>query len=84
MTNIIVVQVQLQLDFVRFMTTPPGCVGWPITGDRTFEFAKNPNEFIKHRIKSNGSRVFQVRALNKPHVFVASNQGVKEILEGNL
>ncbi|KAL9983481.1 hypothetical protein ACROYT_G005661 [Oculina patagonica] len=59
----------------------PGRVGWPVTGDKTLEFAKNPVEFIQKHIKSCNSRIFQVRTLNKPHAFVASNQGVREILE---
>ena len=64
------------------MTSLPGSLGWPVTGDKTLEFARNPAEFIQRNIKTCNSRVFQVRALNKPHVLVASNQGVKEILEG--
>lgn len=64
------------------MTSLPGRVGWPVTGDKTLEFARNPNEFTLKNIKALNSRIFQVRALNKPHVFVASNQGVKEVLEG--
>lgn len=64
------------------MSAPPGSVGWPITGDKTIEFAKNPNEFVQSRIDSHGCRIFQTRALNRPHVFVASSQGVKEILQG--
>lgn len=65
------------------MTSLPGRVGWPVTGDKTLEFARNPIEFTQKNIKTCNSRVFQLRTLNKPHVFVASNQGVKEILEGN-
>ena len=64
------------------MTSLPGRVGWTVTGDKTLEFARNPNEFTLKNIKALNSRIFQVRALNKPHVFVASNQGVKEVLEG--
>ena len=64
------------------MTSLPGRVGWPVTGDKTLEFARNPIEFTLKNIKTLNSRIFQVRALNKPHVFVASNQGVKEVLEG--
>ncbi|XP_078358520.1 uncharacterized protein LOC144643207 [Oculina patagonica] len=63
------------------MMSLPGRVGWPVTGDKTLEFAKNPVEFIQKHIKSCNSRIFQVRTLNKPHAFVASNQGVREILE---
>ena len=64
------------------MTSLPGRIGWPVTGDKTIEFAKNPVEFIQKNIKTCNSRVFQARTLNRPHAFVASNQGVKEILEG--
>ena len=64
------------------MTSLPGSIGWSITGDKTLDFARNPAEFIQKNIKTCKSRVFQVRALNRPHAFVASNQGVKEILEG--
>jgi len=64
------------------MTSLPGRIGWPVTGDKTLEFARNPIEFTQGNIKTWNSRIFQVRTLNKPHVFVASNQGVKEVLEG--
>ena len=64
------------------MTSLPGSIGWSITGDKTLDFARNPAEFIQKNIKTCKSRVFQVRALNRPHALVASNQGVKEILEG--
>ena len=64
------------------MTSLPGHVGWPITGDKTLEFARNPIEFVQRNINTLNSRIFQVRTLNKPHVFVTSNQGVKEVLEG--
>ena len=64
------------------MTSLPGRIGWPVTGDKTIEFARNPVEFIQKNIKTCNSRVFQARTLNRPHAFVASNQGVKEILEG--
>lgn len=63
------------------MTSLPGRVGWSVTGDKTLEFARNPDDFIQKNIKTCNSRVFQVRTLNRPHAFVASNQGVKEILE---
>lgn len=66
------------------MTTLPGSVGWPITGDRTIEFARNPVEFVHGYVKKCSSRVFQTRLLNKPHAFVTTSQGVKEILEGTV
>ena len=64
------------------MTSLPGQIGWPVSGDKTIEFARNPVEFVQSRIKTCDSRMFQARALNKPHVFIASSQGVKEVLEG--
>ena len=66
------------------MASLPGHVGWPVTGDRTIEFARNPVEFVCGCMKKCCSRVFQTRMLNKPHVFITSSQGVKEILEGNI
>lgn len=64
------------------MASLSGCIGWPITGDKTIEFAKNPNEFVQSKIDTFGCRVFQTRVLNRAHVFVASSRGVKEILQG--
>ena len=64
--------------------TLPGSVGWPITGDRTIEFTRNPDEFVQSCVKKCSSKIFQTRMLNKPHVFVTSSQGVKELLEGTL
>lgn len=66
------------------MTTVPGSIGWPVTGDKTIEFAKNPNEFVQNKIDTLGCRIFQTRALNRAHVFVASSNGVKEILQGKI
>ncbi|EDO31715.1 predicted protein [Nematostella vectensis] len=63
------------------MSSLPGHIGWPVTGDKTIEFSKNPTQFVKGRITEYESRIFQTRILNKPHVFVASSQGVKEVLQ---
>ena len=62
--------------------TVPGTAGWTITGDRTVEFAKHPLDFIEKRINQHSSKVFQARALNIPTVFICSNKGTKEILNG--
>lgn len=58
----------------------PGHVGWTVTGDKTVEFARFPLDFVKNRIEKYNSRVFVSRALNKPTIFVTSNNGIKEIL----
>lgn len=60
----------------------PGQTGWSVTGDKTVEFAKTPLDFVENRMKKYQSRVFLSRVLNKPHIFVTSNKGVKEILIG--
>ena len=60
----------------------PGSVGWMGFSDKTFEFAYSPLEFIKKKTKEYQSPVFKVRVLNKPTVFLTSNDAVKELLEG--
>lgn len=60
----------------------PGSVGWMGLSDKTFEFAYSPLEFIKKKTKEYRSPVFKVRVLNKPTVFLTSNDAVKELLEG--
>ena len=60
----------------------PGQTGWSVTGDKTVEFAKTPLDFVENRMKKYQSRVFLSRVLNKPHIFVTSSKGVKEILIG--
>lgn len=63
------------------MASLPGRVGWSVTGDRTLDFARDPVGFVQRNVKAFNSRMFQGRSLNRPHAFVASNQGVKEILQ---
>lgn len=62
----------------------PGSAGWTITGDRSVEFAKSPLEFLERRMTQYDSQVFLTRALNKQTVFVCSNEGVREILNGKI
>ena len=62
----------------------PGSVGWIGLSDKTFEFAYSPLEFIRNKIKEHQSPVFKVRVLNKPTIFLTSNNAVKELLEGNV
>ena len=72
-------------NFRTMQTTPcqvPGSVGWIGFGDKTFEFAYSPLEFIRNKTKEHQSPVFKVRVLNKPTIFLTSSNAVKELLEG--
>ena len=60
----------------------PGQAGWTVTGDKTYEFARTPLDFIQSRIEKHNSRVFLSRVLNIPTIFVTSSNGTKEILIG--
>ena len=62
----------------------PGSVGWSISGDKTYEFARKPLDFIQNRILKYNSKVFSARVLNKAHIFVTSNLGIKEMLVGKI
>lgn len=73
---------QLPLKLSIKMTSLPGRIGWSVTGDRTLDFARDPMDFTQRHIKAFKSRMFQGRSMNRPHAFVASNQGLKEVLEG--
>ncbi len=60
----------------------PGSVGWPVIGDKSYEFYKNPTDFLQKYMNQNKSRIFVIRFLNKPTVFVCSNSGVEKVLAG--
>lgn len=60
----------------------PGQVGWSISGDKTVEFARFPLDFVENRIKKYNSKIFVSRVLNKPHIFITSSNGIKEMLLG--
>ena len=61
----------------------PGHVGMPIVGDKSVEFYRDAVGFVNSRIKKHdGARMFVTRFLNKPTVFVASNKGVEELMNG--
>jgi len=62
----------------------PGQIGWSISGDKTYEFARTPLEFIGSRIAKYNSKLFAARVLNKPHIFVTSSKGIKEMLIGKI
>lgn len=58
----------------------PGKVGWPIVGDRSIEFYRDPLTFLEKNISATKSKIFVTRFLNKPTVFVCSNEGVQDVL----
>ena len=62
----------------------PGCAGYPVVGDKSLEFYKDAVGFVQKRIEEYGSKIFVARFLNKPTVFVCSNAGVQEMLNGEL
>jgi hypothetical protein len=57
----------------------PGSLGYSILGDKSLEFARSPREYIKRQIKNHGD-VFKGRILNKPQVFITSNNAVEDLL----
>lgn len=59
----------------------PGSVGWPVIGDRSVDFYRDPIKFLEKHMTSNKSKIFATRFLNKPTVFVCSNEGVKDVLK---
>lgn len=62
------------------MATIPGSVGLPILGDKSYKFYKDPIKFCQRNMSQYQSRMFYTRFLNKPTVFVGSNQAVRELL----
>ncbi|KAK3788281.1 hypothetical protein RRG08_027015 [Elysia crispata] len=58
----------------------PGKVGWPIVGDKSLEFYRDPLQFLNKNVNQARSSIFKTRFLNKPTVFVCSNQGVRDVL----
>ena len=64
------------------MSSLPGYAGMPLVGDKSMEFYKDAVSFVDKRIKQHESRIFLTRILNKHTVVVASNSGVRQILNG--
>ena len=58
----------------------PGKIGWPLVGDKSVEFYRDPLQFLEKNVTQNKSPIFKTRFLNKPTVFVCSNQGVRDVL----
>ena len=60
----------------------PGELGWRFSGDKSLEIGRSPVDFVQSRIDKYGCKIFNARIMNQPHIFVTSNQGIKEILVG--
>ncbi|XP_005094133.1 beta-amyrin 28-monooxygenase [Aplysia californica] len=58
----------------------PGKVGWPIVGDKSIEFYRDPLKFLEKNMAATKSKIFAARFLNKPTLFVCSSEGVQEVL----
>ena len=64
------------------MPLPPGYVGYPVVGDKSVEFYRDPCGFVDRRISKYESQIFLTRLLNKPTICVGSNAGCRELLNG--
>ncbi|KAJ3605578.1 hypothetical protein NHX12_027623 [Muraenolepis orangiensis] len=62
------------------MAKLPGNPGYPVVGDKSLEFYKDPVGFCEHRLKKHKSRVFLTRFTNKPTAVVCSVRGMRELL----
>ena len=62
-------------------TDVPGHIGTAIVGDESLAFARNPTVFVQQKQEAYGP-IFKARVMNRATVFVSSNDGVKELLEG--
>ena len=60
----------------------PGRFGFPLLGDQSISFVRNPIEFVNNQVKQYGP-IFKTRIINRPFVFVTTQSGVREILENN-
>ncbi|XP_070211749.1 uncharacterized protein [Littorina saxatilis] len=58
----------------------PGSVGWPIVGDKSVDFYRDPVKFVEKHCFRCGCRIFSCRFLNTPTAFICSNAGVREVL----
>lgn len=62
------------------MAKIPGSAGFPLIGDKSYDFYRDPIKFLNKNIVQYGSKMFYSRLLNKPTVFVGSNKAVQEML----
>lgn len=58
----------------------PGSCGWPLVGDRSVEFYKDPDGFLKYYRDQYKSNLFESRIFNVPTIFVCSHEETREML----
>ncbi|XP_060586109.1 putative cytochrome P450 120 [Ruditapes philippinarum] len=63
------------------MAKVPGSAGFPLVGDRSYDFYKDPIKFQNKHMENTKSRVFLSRFLNKPTIFIGSNAILQEVLK---
>ncbi|XP_048744435.1 putative cytochrome P450 120 [Ostrea edulis] len=62
------------------MSKVPGSCGFPILGDKSIDFYRDPVQFVSKNIQQNKSRVFCARFLNIPTVFIGCNETIRKLL----
>lgn len=58
----------------------PGSVGYPVVGDKSYEFLRDPVLFLKSNLEKNSSKIFLTRILNIPTICVCCPNLIKELL----
>ena len=60
---------------------PPGSIGYPLIGDSSIEFIRDPHKYVQKRKEQHGD-IFRGRIGNKPTFFATSNKSACEMLQG--
>lgn len=66
------------------MAKVPGSAGLPLIGDKSYDFYRDPIKFQYKHMEHTKSTVFLSRFLNKPTIFIGSNNTLQEVLKGML
>lgn len=66
------------------MSKVPGSCGFPILGDKSIDFYRDPVRFVSKNIQQNKNRVFCARFLNIPTVFIGCNETIRKLLTGTV
>ena len=59
----------------------PGNIGYPLVGDSSIEFVRDPNKYVQKKRDRYGD-IFRGRIVNKPMVFATSSRAACEMLQG--
>ncbi|XP_065883402.1 putative cytochrome P450 120 [Dysidea avara] len=59
---------------------PPGSIGYPLIGDSSIEFIRDPHKYVQKRKEQHGD-IFRGRIGNKPTFFATSNKSACEMLQ---